>query len=308
MAKLKVVNEGHGPSRQEFDTSAFTSAQDLVWTEPGSMVGIPSRRVDCGRLSAISHSMSDYLRGHRLFHRRHSPEIRRSDLSMDFKALVRHLQGDFPHLREREVLMVVKNSPIWDAFEWWSAACQGGMASMIKKMYTFDEEFDIKKIDDPRVHPNFSAMPEGSPVWDDFPRVIYHTCDQAAFLSTIGNWQRAHSWRLSAQNRACTQLLQFDAALESGNEKTSRNAGREANRPSLWYGDAHADRREALCHRWGHPLARLDFKHRPDLRLRHEVWRVFLSFINRAYATHRKAYQQVLKRHRNLDLLSKMTM
>ena len=113
MPKLKVVNEGHGPSRQEFDTSAFTSAQDLVWTEPGSMVGIPSRRVDCGRLSAISHSMSDYLRGHRLFHRRHSPEIRRSDLSMDFKALVRHLQGDFPHLREREVLlMVVKNSPM----------------------------------------------------------------------------------------------------------------------------------------------------------------------------------------------------
>ena len=112
MPKLKVVNEGHGPSRQEFDTSAFTSAQDLVWTEPGSMVGIPSGRVDCGRLSAISHSMSDYLRGHRLFHRRHSPEIRRSDLSMDFKALVRHLQGDFPHLREREVLMAMKNSPM----------------------------------------------------------------------------------------------------------------------------------------------------------------------------------------------------
>lgn len=63
---------------------------------------------------------------------------------------------------------------------------------MTKKIYTFDGKFDIKKIDDPRVHPNFSAMPEGSPVWDDFPRVIYHrilrvTRDQAAFLSTIGN-------------------------------------------------------------------------------------------------------------------------
>ena len=49
---------------------------------------------------------------------------------------------------------------------------------------TFDADFDISKVDDPTVH-NFCAMPEGSPVWDDFPRVIYHTCDQAAFLSII---------------------------------------------------------------------------------------------------------------------------
>lgn len=63
-------------------------------------------------------------------------------------------------------------------------------------MYTFDEEFDIKKIDDPmQSPPHFSARLEGSPVWDDFPRVIYHTCDRAAFLSII--WQRAHYWRLS---------------------------------------------------------------------------------------------------------------
>jgi hypothetical protein len=65
---------------------------------------------------------------------RPSPEIRRSDLSMEFKALVRHLQGDFPHLREQEVLMVVKNSPM-------------RMASMIRKMYTFDAGFDITKVD-----------------------------------------------------------------------------------------------------------------------------------------------------------------
>ena len=58
------------------------------------MIGVPERRVDFGRLSSISHAMSDYLRGHRLFHRRPLPEIRRSDLSMDFRALVRHLQGD----------------------------------------------------------------------------------------------------------------------------------------------------------------------------------------------------------------------
>ena len=28
-------DEGHGPSKQQFDTSVFSSAQDLVWIEPG---------------------------------------------------------------------------------------------------------------------------------------------------------------------------------------------------------------------------------------------------------------------------------
>ncbi|CAL1141768.1 unnamed protein product, partial [Cladocopium goreaui] len=110
--RLKVVDEGHGPSAEQFDTSKFASAQDLVWIEPDNMAGVPVRKVDYGRLGSISHAMSDYLRGHRMFHRRPSPEIRRTDLSMDFKALVRHLQGDFAHLREEEVLMVVRNSPM----------------------------------------------------------------------------------------------------------------------------------------------------------------------------------------------------
>ena len=160
--KLKVVDKGHGPQSQEFDTSKFTSAQDLVWIEPDNMAGVPMRRVDYGRLSSISHAMSDYLRGHRMFHRRPSPEIRKTDLSMDFRALVRHLQGDFAHLREEEVLMVVRNSPMrrfrtlnslssgklrWTpvrirAIQGHRAFLveQGGMASMIKTMYTFDDQ------------------------------------------------------------------------------------------------------------------------------------------------------------------------
>ncbi|CAL1173822.1 unnamed protein product [Cladocopium goreaui] len=184
--RLKVVDAGHGPSAEQFDTSKFASAQDLVWIEPDNMAGVPVRKVDYGRLGSISHAMSDYLRGHRMFHRRPSPEIRRTDLSMDFKALVRHLQGDFAHLREEEVLMVVRNSPMrrfrvqvnglssgklrWTpvrirAIQGHRAFLveQGGMSSMIKTMFTFDENFDQTKIDDPTVHPAFSAMPEGSP-------------------------------------------------------------------------------------------------------------------------------------------------
>ena len=80
MPKMKKTGE-------EFDTSVFSSAQDLVWLEPENMVGIPSRNVEGGRLGSISHAMSEYLRGHRLFHRRPSPDIRRNDLSMDFQSL-----------------------------------------------------------------------------------------------------------------------------------------------------------------------------------------------------------------------------
>ncbi|CAL1138042.1 unnamed protein product, partial [Cladocopium goreaui] len=188
--RLKVVDEGHVPSAEQFDTSKFASAQDLVWIEPDNMAGVPVRKVDYGRLGSISHAMSDYLRGHRMFHRRPSPEIRRTDLSMDFKALVRHLQGDFAHLREEEVLMVVRNSPMrrfrvqvnglssgklrWTpvrirAIQGHRAFLveQGGMSSMIKTMFTFDENFDQTKIDDPSVHPAFSAMPEGSPAYQE---------------------------------------------------------------------------------------------------------------------------------------------
>ena len=191
MPRVQRTGEVHGPrhnpKKEQFDTSVFTSAQDLAWLEPENMVGIPGRNVEGGRLGAISHAMSDYLRGHRLFYRRPSPDIRRSDLSMDFQSLIRHLQGDFPHLKEQEVLMVVKNSPMrrfrvqassfsYGTLRWTPVRIraiqghrqflveQGGMASMVKMMYTFDDTFDVRNIDNPEIHPNFVANPGGSPM------------------------------------------------------------------------------------------------------------------------------------------------
>ncbi|CAL1159046.1 unnamed protein product [Cladocopium goreaui] len=127
--RLKVVDEGHGPSAEQFDMSKFATAQDLVWIEPDNMAGVPVRKVDYGR----------------------------TDLSMDFKALVRHLQG------ERLVVRKAQVDASEDQGHSGSSAFlveQGGMSSMIKTMFTFDENFDQTKIDDPSVHPAFSAMPE----------------------------------------------------------------------------------------------------------------------------------------------------
>ena len=312
--RLKVVDEGHGPSAEQFDTSKFASAQDLVWIEPDNMAGVPVRKVDYGRLGSISHAMSDYLRGHRLFHRRPSPEIRRTDLSMDFKALVRHLQGDFAHLREEEVLMVVRNSPMrrfrvqvnglssgklrWTpvrirAIQGHRAFLveQGGMSSMIKTMFTFDENFDQTKIDDPSVHPAFSAMPEGSPVWHKFPRVVYHTCDQAAFNSII-----KHGLIPGGFPYKTGRAHNFFNSTPPWKAEMKKLQGTRAGRPIAIAFDME------LMMQMGYKLFATDEAIlSPDWISNQPMINAFdmrsgeFFYINRAYVNHRKAYQEVLK-------------
>ena len=312
--RLKVVDEGHGPSAEQFDTSKFATAQDLVWIEPDNMAGVPVRKVDYGRLSSISHAMSDYLRGHRLFHRRPSPEIRRTDLSMDFKALVRHLQGDFAHLREEEVLMVVRNSPMrrfrvqvnglssgklrWTpvrirAIQGHRAFLveQGGMSTMIKTMFTFDENFDETKVDDPSVHPAFSAMPEGSPVWNKFPRVVYHTCDQAAFNSIIkfGLIPGGFPYKTGRAHNFFNSTPPWKAEMK-------KLQGTRAGRPIAIAFDME------LMMQMGYKLFATDEAIlSPDWISNLPMINAFdmrsgeFFYINRAYVNHRKTYQEVLK-------------
>ena len=312
--RLKVVDEGHGPSAEQFDTSKFATAQDLVWIEPDNMAGVPVRKVDYGRLGSISHAMSDYLRGHRLFHRRPSPEIRRTDLSMDFRALVRHLQGDFAHLREEEVLMVVRNSPMrrfrvqvnglssgklrWTpvrirAIQGHRAFLveQGGMSSMIKTMFTFDENFDQTKIDDPSVHPAFSAMPEGSPVWHKFPRVVYHTCVQAAFNSIIkyGLIPGGFPYKTGRAHNFFNSTPPWKAEMK-------KLQGTRAGRPIAIAFDME------LMMQMGYKLFATDEAIlSPDWISNQPMINAFdmrsgeFFYINRAYVNHRKAYQEVLK-------------
>ena len=312
--RLKVVDEGHGPSAEQFDTSKFASAQDLVWIEPDNMAGVPVRKVDYGRLSSISHAMSDYLRGHRLFHRRPSPEIRRTDLSMDFKALVRHLQGDFAHLREEEVLMIVRNSLMRrfrvqvngmssGKLKWTPVRIraiqghraflveEGGMSSMIKTMFTFDENFDETKVDDPTAHPAFSAMPEGSPVWHKFPRVVYHTCDQAAFNSIIkyGLIPGGFPYKTGRTHNFFNPTPPWKAEMK-------KLQGTRAGRPIAIAFDME------LMMQMGYKLFATDeailspdwISNLPMINA-YDMRSGEFFYINHAYVNHRKAYQEVLK-------------
>ena len=106
--KLKVVEEAHGPRHQEFDTSKFTSAQDLVWIEPGNMAGQA-----CGQWAP----QRDFPLNVRLSEGQALPQT-----SFSRDPQVRPLNGlqsprlapprRLAHLREEEVLMIVKNSPM----------------------------------------------------------------------------------------------------------------------------------------------------------------------------------------------------
>ena len=180
---------------------------------------------------------------------------------------------------------------------------------MIRTMYTFDQDFDIAKVDDPIVHPAFSAMPEGSPICEDFPRVIYHTCDQAAFLSIICNGLvpggfpyktgRAHNFFNSTPPwKADMKKLQ----------------GTRAGRPIAIAFDTE------LLMQMGYKLFATDeaILSSPDwisntaLMNAYDMRSGEFFSVNRAYA-HRKAYQAVLKEAKeNFDptdeLVSKMTM
>ena len=189
---------------RDFDPSVFSRAQDLVWVDPDKMGGVPIRNVEGGRYSAISRAMTSYLRGHRMG--QSSPDISKSDLSMDFSSLVRALLDDIPHVKESEVLIVVRNSRqrrfrvqienrSYGPLQWKPLrirCIQGhqkflldgqGMSSMIKEFFTLDPTWDVKETENPEEHPEYIPQPKKSPLWGSFPRVIYHTCDRSAFES-----------------------------------------------------------------------------------------------------------------------------
>lgn len=179
------------------------------------------------------------------------------------------------------------------------------MASMIRTMYTFDMDFDVSKVGDPMVHPCFSAMPEGSPIWEDFPRVIYHTCDQAAFLSIICNGLvpggfphktgRAHNFNSTPPWKAEMKKLQ----------------GTRAGRPMAIAFDTELLGTKLFA--TGEAILSPDWVSNVALMNACDMRSGEFFFVNRAYATHRKAYQAVLKEAKEHfdptdDLLSKMTM
>ena len=191
---------------KQLDPKTFMNAQDRAWLEPENMAGVRLVRTDYGRYLAISKVMTSYLRGWRKYHGKASPEFHPEDLSMDFWTLVQYLQKDIPRVTEREVLEVVKGSDsrrfrvmaenrIWGPLQWEPVrirAIQGhceavikqcSMKSLVKDLYSLDPDIDLENFENKRHIARVNVEPQYSKCFNEFPRVLYHTCDYGSLKS-----------------------------------------------------------------------------------------------------------------------------
>lgn len=54
------------------------------------------------------------------------------------------------------------------------------ISSLVKKLYTLDPEYTPERLDQvPSSWPPFNFKPQDSPMFEQFPRLLYHSCDLA---------------------------------------------------------------------------------------------------------------------------------
>ena len=157
------------------------------------------------RLVAISKKMSYFLQGGAFKDGKPHPPFRGIDLSVEFDALVRHLNDRIANVMPWEVMICIRNNntrrfrvmvgppPLGEAS--WKGlpyqalrvrAVQGHHNELTRKyteqailtnLYSFDEEFTAAKYLDGQ-YPRAVRHPELTDLWRrGFPAVLYHTCD-----------------------------------------------------------------------------------------------------------------------------------
>eukprot|EP00435_Cladocopium_sp_Y103_P009439 s1446_g2.t1 len=206
--------------------------EDAVWLDPRDLDSrIPYKRIEGnGRLRAISHKMSFYLRGHALADELPSPEMNFNDLSMDWNKLREYLDTKVWNVKDWEMLQVIRSSdtrrfqvqvskPInaasWKGLPWQPVNVRtyqghnayvlgkGRFGPMIKELYSLDPEYTINQVDTP-VLPRANFRPDLVDAFRHFPRIIYHSCDKSVVQKVIeyglipGGWPkssgRAHNY------------------------------------------------------------------------------------------------------------------
>ena len=146
-------------------------------------------------------------------------------------------------------------------------------------------------------------------MWDEFPRVIYHTCDQAAFNSII-----RHGLVPGGFPYKTGRAHNFFNSTPPWKAEMKKLQGTWAGRPIaiafdtellMQMGSSSLQRMRQSSHQIGSPTWLSSIAY--DMRSGE------FFYINRAYVNHRKAYQEVLKEAKvNFDpddvLYSKMEM
>eukprot|EP00435_Cladocopium_sp_Y103_P023367 s819_g5.t1 len=164
--------------------------EDAVWLDPRDLDSrIPYKRIEGnGRLRAISHKMSFYLRGHALADDLPSPEMNFNDLSMDWNKLREYLDTKVWNVKDWEMLQVIRSSdtrrfqvqvsqPInaasWEGLPWQPVNVRtfqghnayvlgkGRFGPMIKELYSLDPEYTVNQVSENGLIPGGWPKPSG---------------------------------------------------------------------------------------------------------------------------------------------------
>ena len=184
--------------------------EEKVWLDPNDLAGrIPYKNVNnSGRLLQISKKLSYFLRGHPMEYNLPCPSFNYLDLSVEWEELMTFMRGKIWELEDWEVLQVVRSSDsrrfqiqvakpggekaTWKGLPWIPVACrtfqghnrallkEAKISSLVKCLYTLDPDFTPERLDEfPPSWPQFNFEPKNSPMFEQFPRVLYHSCDLA---------------------------------------------------------------------------------------------------------------------------------
>ena len=190
---------------------AAEMADERVWLDPDDLAPrIPYKNINnSGRYLQISKKLSYFLRGHPLEYGLPCPEFNPLDLSVEWEDLMSFMRQKIWQLEDWEVLQVVRSSDsrrfqvqvakpdgekaTWKGLPWKPVACrtfqghnralmkQSRISALVKEIFTLDPEYGPQQLDCvPPQWPRFNMKPYEHPMFEKFPRVIYHSCDIAS--------------------------------------------------------------------------------------------------------------------------------
>ena len=300
--------------------------EDAVWLDPTDLNSrIPYKNVNSnGRLREISGKMSKYLRGHALADNLPSPEMDFSDLSMDWTALREILCTKVKNVVDWEMLQIIRSSDTrrfqlqvrkpdnekatWKGLPWEPIRLrayqghnvfvlkQGKFAPMIKELYTLDPDFTKAKVDAGDV-PRANFRPDLVPELENYPRIIYHSCDKGVVSQIIQHGLIPGGWPRSS-GRAHNYFI----ATHPWDANMKKLAGTRAGKPYYVAIDVEmAIQVGARLFRTDEAILSPDWIPNEAIICVYNAAEREFYWSNRAYAAGRKSYNERVKRSKDQD-------
>ena len=298
--------------------------EDSVWLDPTDLNSrIPYKNINAnGRLREISGKMSMYLRGHALADGYPSPEMDFTNLSMDWVELRNFLCNKIRKVVDWEILQVIRSSDTrrfqlqvckpdnekatWKGLPWQPTRVrayqghnafvlkQGKFAPMIRDLYTLDPDFTKEKVDAGDI-PRANFRPDLVPEFDNFPRIIYHSCDKGVVSQIIQHGLIPGGWPRSS-GRAHSYFI----ATHPWDANMKKLAGTRAGKPYYVAIDVEmAMQVGARLFRTDEAIMTPDWIPNETIICVYNAAEREFYWSNRAYAAGRKSYNERVKRSKD---------